>query len=123
MARRAVLLRRAGARLPSAAVTAEVDSARRDWEESYRRLAEATRDTGRADELYAQVEVVAEELRKRVGGTYTLAELASEYRHAERWSREAVAVKAPSAGWPGALSMVEGAAFLLYSRGAVDYEP
>ena len=104
-------------------MTPEVDSARRDWEDAYRRLVDATRETDRAGELFAQVEAVGEELRKRVGGAFTLAELASEYRHAERWSREAVAVKAPSAGWPGALSMVEGAAFLLYSRGAIDYEP
>ena len=35
----------------------------------------------------------------------------------------AVAERAASSGWPGNLSLVEGAAFLLYSRGAVDYEP
>lgn len=66
---------------------------------------------------------MTEELRKRVGGTYTLRELASEYRTADAWAREAVSEHAPTTGWPGTLSMVEGAAFLLYSRGAVDYEP
>ena len=44
-------------------------------------------------------------------------------RRADDWARDAVAERAASSGWPGNLSLVEGAAFLLYSRGAVDYEP
>jgi alcohol dehydrogenase class IV len=104
-------------------VRADVESARRDWEEAYRRLAEEVRDPAKADALHSQLEVVSEELRKRVGGAYTLVELAHEYSRADDWAREAVAQKAAAAGWPRTLSMVEGAAFLLYSRGAVDYEP
>jgi hypothetical protein len=104
-------------------VRAEVESARRDWEDAYRRLEEAARDRQRADALRVQVRVVTEELRKRVGGAYTLGELALEYAHADAWARDAVAEKAPSPGWVSNLSIVEGAAFLIYSRGAVDYEP
>jgi alcohol dehydrogenase class IV len=104
-------------------VRAEVDSARRDWEDAYRRLQEEARDPAKADALRLQLDAVSDELRKRVGGTYTLRELASEYPHAERWAREAVAERAATSGWPATLSIVEGAAFLLYSRGAVDYEP
>jgi hypothetical protein len=104
-------------------VRAEVESARRDLEDAYRRLEEAVRDPGRADTLHRQVGAVVEELRKRLGGTYTLGELASEYRRADAWALAAVSENAASPGWASALSMVEGAAFLLYSRGAVDYEP
>jgi hypothetical protein len=104
-------------------VRPEVESARRDWEVSYRRLEEEARDSAQADALHLQLEVVTEELRKRVGGTYTLRELAGEYLRADAWARDAVAERAPTSGWPGNLSMVAGAAFLLYSRGAVDYEP
>jgi hypothetical protein len=104
-------------------VRAEVESARRDWEDAHRRLEEEARDPAKADALSLQVDAVGEELRKRLGGKFTLNELASEYRHAERWVRDAVAEKAATSGWPGTLSIVEGAAFLLYSRGAVDYEP
>ena len=100
-----------------------MDSARRDWEDSYRRLQEEARDPAKADALKLQLDAVSDGLRKRVGGTYTLGELATEYRHAERWTREAVAERAATSGWLGTLSIVEGAAFLLYSRGAVDYEP
>ena len=102
---------------------AEVESARRDWEDAHRRLQEEARDPAKADALNLQVDAVGEELRKRLGGRFTLSELASEYRHAERWARDAVAEKAATSGWLGTLSIVEGAAFLLYSRGAVDYEP
>jgi hypothetical protein len=104
-------------------VRPEVESARRDWEDAYRRLEEELRDPAKADALALQLDTVREELRKRVGGTYTLGELAGEYQHAESWARETVAEKAATSGWPATLSMVEGAAFLLYSRGAVDYEP
>jgi hypothetical protein len=103
-------------------VRAELESARRDWEVAYRRLLEESRDPVKADLLRSQLEVVSAELRKRVGGTYTLDELASEYGRADDWARSAVAEKAATC-WLGTLSIVEGAAFLLYSRGAVDYEP
>ena len=70
-----------------------------------------------------QVDAVTAELRRRVGQTFTLAELAAAYAGAERWSRDAVASSAPPAGWPRTLALVEAAAFHLYARGAVDYTP
>lgn len=102
---------------------AEVESARRDWEDAHRRLVEAAQDPARATALYAGLEAVTKELRKRVGSGFTLQELTNEYHRAERWARGAVAEAAPGAGWLPTLSIVEGAAFLLYSRGAVDYRP
>ena len=102
---------------------AEVESARREWEEGSRRLAEEARDAATADRLLAQVYAVTDELRRRVGGTYTLAELARTYAGAESWSRDVVAERAPRSGWPRTLSIVEAAAFHQYARGAVDYEP
>jgi hypothetical protein len=102
---------------------AEVESARREWEEGSRRLAGEARDAAAADRLLAQVEAVTDELRRRVGGTYTLAELARTYAGAESWSRDVVAERAPRPGWPRTLSIVEAAAFHQYARGAVDYEP
>lgn len=104
-------------------MSADVESARLDWADAYERLGDAFRDPGRADQLAAQVEAVLRELRKRLGGTYTLGELGAEYRTAEAWVREALSEHAAHPGWPRTLAMVEGAAFHLYSRGAVDYDP
>jgi alcohol dehydrogenase class IV len=95
--------------------------ARQEWEEGYRRLETERGDLRRYHRLVAQVEVVLDELRKRVGQTYTLAELATAYRDADRWAREAVEENAPAPGWPRDLSLVLAAAFHAYQRGALDY--
>lgn len=100
-----------------------VASARREWEEGSRRFLHETRDPARADALHRQVDAVTEELRRRVGGTFTLAELAAAYQRSEPWTREAVSERAPAPGWPRTLAIVGDAAFHLYARGAVDYEP
>jgi hypothetical protein len=102
---------------------AEVESARRDWEEGHRRLQDEVRRQDAPERLLAQVDAVLAELRRRVGGTFTLSELAAAYGDAERWSRDAVAERAAAPGWPRTLSLVEAAAFHEYARGAQDYEP
>ena len=102
---------------------AEVESARREWEEGHRRLQDEVRRLPVPERLLAQVEAVIAELRRRVGGTFTLQELAAAYARAEEWSRAVVAEEAPAPGWPRTLSLVEAAAFHQYSRGAQDYEP
>jgi hypothetical protein len=104
-------------------VTAEVEIARAEWEEAYRRLLQDASDPVRAEGLRLQLGVLTDELRKRVGGTYTLQELAAAYRDAEGWSREAIAERAAAPGWPRTLTVVAGAAFHLYARGALDYGP
>ena len=102
---------------------AEVESARREWEDGYRRVLEQAREPGIGDRLLAQVDVVAAELRRRVGGVFTLRELAAAYARSEAWSRAVVSEQAPTPGWPRTLSLVEAAAFHLYARGAQDYQP
>jgi hypothetical protein len=62
-------------------------------------------------------------LRARIGQTFTLDELVAVYGQVERWGREAVAERAPYDGWPRDLALVQDAAFHLYSRGALDFEP
>jgi hypothetical protein len=100
-----------------------VTSARREWEEGSRRFFDEARDPARADVLHQQVEAVTVELRRRVGGTFTLAELADAYAGAERWVLQAVEERAPSKGWARTASLAADAAFHAYSRGAQDYEP
>jgi hypothetical protein len=100
-----------------------VDAVRQEWEEGNRRLEAHARDRRAYVRLLEQVEVLTDELRRRVGQTFTLAELADAYAGAERWSRDAIAERAPVRGWSSTLSIVEDAAFHRYQRGAIDYEP
>jgi hypothetical protein len=109
--------------LESAAVSIDATTlVRLEWEEGDRRLEAARSDPRRYDRLLEHVEIVTGELRKRVGQTYTLAELAAAYRDAERWAREAVEERAPSPGWPRDLAVVLAASFYAYQRGAGDYQ-
>ncbi|MGH3065113.1 MAG: hypothetical protein ACRDOF_02325 [Gaiellaceae bacterium] len=103
-------------------MTPDVETSKLEWEGAYRALQEAAQDPVQEDDLVRQLEVVTTELRRRVGGTYTLGELATEYVRADVWTRDALA-RAEVPGWPRTLSLVEGAAFHLYARGAVDYLP
>ena len=106
-----------------ALVSVDLDSARRDWDVGYRRLLEERGDRERADRLHDQVSAVTAELRKRIGGAFTTAELAGVYAGAERWARDAVADRSSAPGWSRDLTTATDAAFHLYARGAVDYEP
>lgn len=103
--------------MPSDATTL----ARHEWEDAARRLESERADARRYAQLLAQIEIVVAELRREIGQTYTLDELAAAYADAERWARDAVAERAPSAGWPRDLTLVLAAAFHSYQRGAVDY--
>jgi hypothetical protein len=93
-----------------------------EWKEAGRRLEGERADRARYERLLTQVDVVLEELRKNVGHTYTLTDLAVAYRDAESWARAAVGDRAPSSGWPRDLALVVAAAFHAYERGAVDYQ-
>jgi len=104
-------------------VSADVETARIEWEDGYTHLLQEARDPARAESLHAQVAAVTAELRRRVGATFTMRELAAAYADSERWTRAAVSDSASSPGWPRTLSLVEAAAFHLYARGAVDYAP
>ena len=98
-------------------------TARADWERGFADL-EAAKDEGRRyGRLLGAVEAVTDELRARIGQTFTLAELAAVYADVDRWGRDAVAERAPYDGWPRDLALVQDAAFHLYARGALDFEP
>ena len=102
---------------------AAVDVARQQWAEGNRRLESAAADPEAYERLQAQLEVATEELRKRVGETFTLAQLAETYDTADGWMREAIEERAGLPGWPRHLSLVQDAAFHRFARGATDYSP
>jgi hypothetical protein len=100
-----------------------VELARQHWEEGFRRLESQRHERKRYAALHDLVEVVIAELRRRVGATYTLAELADHYRRADSWIAEVFEERVGGAGWVGSASTAADAAFHLYSRGARDYRP
>lgn len=100
-----------------------VSAVRHAWEEGNRRFELEARDTRRTDTLYQQRDVVLEELRRRLGSTFTLAELADAYQGAERWLAEVVEERAPSQGWARTVTVSGDSAFHLFSRQAQDYAP
>ena len=102
---------------------ATLDATRQEWEEGYRRLEAAASDRQRYAQLLAELELVLDELRRRIGQTFTLDELAAAYAGADRWVQDALAEHDPAPGWPKRLTTVQDAAFHVYSRGAVDYRP
>jgi len=68
----------------------DLELARQQWGDGYRRLEERRGDRGRYERLLGQVDAVTAELRRRVGQTFTLGELAAVYDGADAWAREAV---------------------------------
>ena len=100
-----------------------LETTRDEWKEGYRRLQGAAGDRPLYERLLAEVDLVLEQLRRRVGQTFTLDELAAAYTDADRWVQEALAERDPRPGWPTRLATVQDAAFHLYSRGAIDYRP
>jgi hypothetical protein len=104
-------------------VEGTLETTRREWEEGNRRLQAAASDRTLHTRLLAEVDLVLEQLRRRVGQTFTLGDLASAYGEADRWVQAALQESQPAPGWPARTTTVQDAAFHLYSRGAVDYRP
>lgn len=99
-----------------------VDTVRQQWEEGNRRFESRAADAVYPD-LLEQLEVATDELRKRVGQTFTLAQLVDAYAASDYWLREAVEERIDSPGWVRHLTVVQDAAFHQYARGATDYSP
>jgi hypothetical protein len=99
--------------------------ARHQWAEGKRLLEEEGVDTARSRHLALLVEAVTAELRRRIGQTFTLAELADLYEGAEDWVRDVVVASAPPRSRAGVRdsALVQDAAFALYAQGASDYRP
>jgi hypothetical protein len=87
------------------------------WEEGYREL-QALADP-RARRLADRVvDAVREELRRRIGPTFTAAQLADLYGRGTDWCQQVAIDVAPAVEDPQSLA---DAAFWLYLRGAGDF--
>jgi hypothetical protein len=104
-------------------VSATIEVSRQQWHEGYQRFQALANSSPAADRLYRELETISDELRRRIGQTFTLAEAVELYGSAERWGADAMAERAAVRGWSRDLAIVLDAAFYLYTRAAVDYLP
>jgi hypothetical protein len=91
------------------------------WEEGYRRLQELGRDPALQARVVRAVDAVRDELRRRIGPTFTAAELADLYGRGTDWCLQVASNVAPEEAADWDPQVITDAAFHLYLRGATDY--
>lgn len=101
----------------------DLELARQHWLDGSRRVERARDDRRRYATLVGGVDLVLDQLRKRVGQTFTLTELADAYDGADEWVRDVLDDADPEGPGPSEPGTVADAAFHVYSRGAADYRP
>lgn len=87
-----------------------LENALYQWQDGQRRVREAP-------ELDRAVAAVVDELRRRLGSTFTLDELADFYGNGSDWASDLAA----SVSGGGSATIVADAAFARYAREAKDY--
>jgi hypothetical protein len=98
-----------------------IDSALYQWEEGHRRLRELSSDPRLAARLNRAVEAIRDELRRRIGPTFSAGELADLYGEGTDWCLEAARWAAPEeASELDPQAIIDGT-FYLYLRGATDW--
>ncbi|MEZ5120754.1 MAG: hypothetical protein R2736_04120 [Solirubrobacterales bacterium] len=90
-----------------------------DWRAGDRAVQSAAPDERLAMERV--VEALMAELRRRIGITFTVDELACHYDQGTDWCLEIAQRVAPDAPWAWDAAIVADAAFHRYLRGASDY--
>jgi hypothetical protein len=102
-----------------------VPVARHQWDEGKRKLAREGEDTARSRHLDLLVGAVVDELRRRLGQTFTLGELAGAYEGADDWVRDVIVTSMPARSRASVrdAAVIQDAAFARYAQGAVDYTP
>jgi hypothetical protein len=92
-----------------------IENALFQWEEGEARIRDAS--GGEAHELDRAARLVVEELRRRLGGSFTLGELADLYGEGTDWVRDEVQRRFTEVP----MSAVVDAGFFRYARSATDY--
>ncbi len=96
---------------------------RQQWDDGRRRVEGARGDAPRYARLHEQVDLVTVELRRRIGMSFSLDELAGVYAGADDWARALLQDAAPEGSPPPEAALATDAAFHAYARGATDYAP
>jgi hypothetical protein len=98
-----------------------VDNALFEWEEGYRRLQELTDRPSLYTWVNQVIDAVRDDLRRRVGATFTVAELADEYGRGTEWVLEIANRMDPEGTISWDPQLLAGAAFHMHLRGAKDW--
>jgi hypothetical protein len=98
-----------------------LDNALFQWEEGARRLRELEAEPRRARTAAHAVDAIRDELRRRIGPTFSAQELAELYGRGTDWCLEAARAAAPMAAVDLDPQAIVDGAFFLYLRGARDY--
>lgn len=95
------------------------ETAVQQWRAGERRVAGAPPERRRI--LDRVCERIFNELRRRLGGAFTVAELVSLYEQGTGWCMQVAVGAAPDAPWAWEAATVADAAFARYLREASDY--
>jgi hypothetical protein len=98
-----------------------LDNALFQWEEGARRLGELSTDPPVARTARRAVDAIRDELRRRIGPTFTAQELADLYARGTDWALEAARQAAPMSAVDLDPQAIVDGAFNEYLRGAKDY--
>ena len=109
------------ARATCIGVSYSLDNALYQWEEGDRRLRELSSDRRAASRLARATGAVRDELRRRIGPTFSAYELADLYGAGTDWALEAVRWTMPEEAADLDPQAVVDGAFFSYLRGARDY--
>lgn len=101
---------------------AGLEVARVEWEEGERRLAQLDLPGPQLEIVLRVVDELVWELTRRVGQTFTLAQLADVYGESSAWCLDIVQ-RTTDLLIAQDLSLVQQAAFARFARGALDYRP
>jgi hypothetical protein len=101
----------------------DLELARQNWNDGNRRIEATRQDRPRHARLLRHVDIVLAELRRRVGQTFTLDELADAYDGADGWVRDLLDDAEPDDAPVSEPGTIADAAFHHFARGALDYRP
>jgi len=102
--------------------TYPLDNAIYQWEEGYSRLRALTSQPRVGNRVMRAVDAVRDELRRRIGATFTSGELADLYAAGTDWCLEAARWALPEEAPDFDPQAIVDGAFFLHLRGATDYQ-
>lgn len=89
------------------------------WEEGWRLLQSMAHERGTRRRAERVIDAIRDELRRRIGPTFSAAELAELYASGTDWCAQVALDTAPDLA--GESQSLADAAFWLYLRGATDF--